>query len=108
MKPPSPTLPPRCTSTLPSKSSFRNPSSFLCMATIDFEKLKAKFDPSDLEWRIGQAGESNGKVWATALAYLTSRAVMDRLDEACGPENWRNEYTAGPSGGVLCGISIKI
>jgi hypothetical protein len=42
------------------------------------------------------------------LAYVTNRAIMERLDNVCGPEGWRNEYIAGPSGGLLCGLSIKV
>ena len=75
--------------------------------TMNLNALQAPFASSDIEWRIGQAGETNSKVWATALAYLTSRAVMDRLDAVCGPENWKNEYRPGPAGGILCGISIR-
>jgi hypothetical protein len=33
---------------------------------------------------------------------------MNRLDEVCGPENWKNEFKAAPDGGILCGISIKV
>ena len=75
---------------------------------MDLMQLRAPFDPSHIEWRIGRAGEKNGKPWASVLAYLTSRAVMDRLDEVCGPENWKNEYDTGPGGGVICGLSIKV
>src|SRR4051812_15570275 len=86
-------------------NSSPNPSP---LSVMDLSKLKEPFPAEDIEWRIGQAGESNGKVWATCLAYLTSRAVMDRLDEVCGPENWQDEYRPGPVGGVICGISIRV
>jgi len=76
------------------------------MSAIDFKALATQFPSEDIEWRIGRAGEAGGKVWASALAYVTNRAIMNRLDEVCGPQNWRNEYTTGPSGGVLCGLSI--
>jgi hypothetical protein len=33
---------------------------------------------------------------------------MDRLDDVCGPQGWKNEFTEGPNGGQLCGIYIKI
>ena len=70
--------------------------------------LAEPFDPKDIEWRIAQAGKKgDGKIWAKVLAYITSRAIMNRLDDVCGPENWRNEYTTGPQGGVLCGISVQ-
>lgn len=77
------------------------------MKEIDFSKLKEPFDARDIEWRLQSAGETNGKVWGKVLAYVTNRAIQTRLDEVCGPENWRNEFIAGPNGGILCGISIK-
>jgi len=70
--------------------------------------LRAPFPVEDVEWRIGQSGMSNGKIWATALAYVTNRAIMERLDEAVGPQNWKNEFVRAPEGGVLCGLSIRI
>ena len=45
---------------------------------------------------------------ALAAAYVTNRAIMDRLDEVCGPENWKNEYRSGPAGGIICGLSIRV
>ena len=39
------------------------------------------------------------------LAYVTNRAIQNRLDEVCGPMGWRNEYRE-ETGGVMCGISI--
>jgi hypothetical protein len=79
---------------------------------MDLKQLAEPFPPSDIEWRIGRAGNKDGKVWATCLAYITNRAIMERLDEVCGPDNWRNEYKTLPIGAndstVLCGISIKV
>lgn len=74
---------------------------------MNLAKLKEPFAPTDIEWRIGRAGKNDKGIWATCLAYVTNRAIMERLDEVCGPENWRNEFTTAPCGGVLCGISIK-
>lgn len=72
------------------------------------ENLKDKFPSSDIEWRVGRCGvKSDGQVWCMALAYITARAIHDRLDEVVGPENWRNEYRAIHSG-VVCGIGIRI
>ena len=35
------------------------------MSDIDkLRKLHAKFAPTDLEWRLQQCGEKNGKIWA--------------------------------------------
>lgn len=75
---------------------------------MNLQELKKPFATSDVSWRIGQAGKNGERVWAKVLAYLDNRAIMDRLDEVCGPENWRNEYAKGPEGGVLCCIYIKI
>lgn len=76
---------------------------------MDLSRLREPFDAQHIEWRLAQAGATkDGRIWAQVLAYITSRAVMDRLDEVCGPENWRNAYAAGPTGGILCGLSIKV
>ena len=76
---------------------------------MDLSKLKDCFEPNDIEWRLQQCGKTkDGKIWGMALAYVTNRAIMNRLDEVCGPENWKNEFKAAPDGGILCGISIKI
>lgn len=76
---------------------------------MDLKYLQTPFPAEDIEWRVGRSGISNsGKPFVMALAYLTSRAVMERLDQVCGPENWQNEYEAGPSGGIICGISIRV
>ena len=71
-----------------------------------FTKLAAPFNPSDLEWRAGATNQD--KTTALALAYITSRAVMDRLDEVISPENWRDEYQPSPDGGLICGLSLRV
>jgi hypothetical protein len=70
---------------------------------MDLSKLREPFAAGDIEWRVQQAGEKDGKVWAKVLAYVTNRAIM-----VCGPENWRNEFAAAPCGGIMCGISVKV
>lgn len=75
---------------------------------IDFSKLREPFYPNEIEWRLQSCGETNGKVWGMCLAYVTNRAIQNRLDEVCGPQNWKNEYSKAPDGGILCGISIKV
>jgi hypothetical protein len=75
---------------------------------MNLERLKEPFPVNDVSWRIGQAGKNGDRVWAKVLAYLDNRAIMERLDDVCGPANWRNEYAKGPEGGVLCCIYIKI
>ena len=49
-------------------------------------RLRDPFAPEDIEWRVQQAGEKNGRPWARVLAYVTNRAIMERLDEVVGPE----------------------
>ena len=71
-----------------------------------FAQLAAPFSPSDLEWRAGATNKDKTK--ALALAYITSRAVMDRLDEVVSPENWCDEYRPGPDGGLVCGLTIRV
>jgi hypothetical protein len=71
-----------------------------------FSRLAEPFDPSDLEWRPGATNAD--KTRALALTYITSRAVMDRLDEVVGPENWRDDFKPGPDGGLICGLSLRI
>ncbi|MFL5327816.1 MAG: Rad52/Rad22 family DNA repair protein [Gemmataceae bacterium] len=80
-------------------------------AELDLKKLAEPFAREDIEWRIGRSGKTEKGFWATALAYLTNRAIMQRLDDVCGPQRWRNEYRewqVGDKFGVLCGISIKV
>lgn len=81
--------------------------------TIDLSKLTEPFPETDIEWRIGQSGTKTGGVWANALAYIQARAIMDRLDSVCGPENWKVDYHQVPAAegvtpGVMCRIYIKI
>jgi hypothetical protein len=71
-------------------------------------KLREPFPARDIEWRVQRSGEKNGKIWAMVLAYVNNRAIMDRLDSVVGPDGWVNQYVAGPNGGVMCGISIKL
>jgi hypothetical protein len=77
---------------------------------MELSHLSNKFATEDIEWRIGRAGKSGDKIWATCLAYVTNRAIMDRLDSVCSPENWQNEFAEwkiGNDHGVRCGISIR-
>lgn len=74
---------------------------------IDFTKLREPFAPDDVEWRIQSAGvTSAGKAWGIVVAYVTNRAIQTRLDTVVGAENWQNEYSKAPGGGILSGISI--
>ncbi len=74
--------------------------------TIDFRRLQRHFTAIDIEWKPIVYTKDRSR--AMAAPYINSRAIMDRLDEVCGPENWRNEFAVGPDGGVLCAISIFV
>ena len=81
------------------------------MKLMDLATLKDKFPEEDVLWRVGRCGVKGdfktGKVWVEALAYIDNRAIMDRLDDACGAENWQNEIRI-EGDFVLCGIGICI
>ena len=74
---------------------------------MDLSLLREPFPEADIEWRPQRSGMSaKGQPYAMTLAYISNRAVMDRLDEVCGEANWRNEFKPSPNGGIMCGISI--
>lgn len=75
--------------------------------SIDFSKLAEPFPAEDIEWRVQSSGKKGNKIWAKVLAYVTNRAIMERLDTVCGPQNWKNYFEKAPDGGVMCGIAIK-
>ena len=70
-----------------------------------YEKLKEKFAESDIEYRIGALNSDKTK--GLALAYVSARAIQNRLDEVVGFENWKVSYRE-IQGGFLCTLSIKI
>ena len=72
----------------------------------NLRRLQHFFSNTDIEWKPVRS--TPDKKRAMVVAYISNRAIMDRLDQVCGPENWRNEYRQGPDGGVLCGISIRV
>ncbi len=72
--------------------------------------LSQPFPQEDLEWRVQSAGETNGRFWARIIAYVTNRAIQQRLDDTVGINGWRNEFLPLPNSvgnGAMCGISIK-
>lgn len=72
------------------------------------KKLQAYFKPDELEWRIAMSGKSGDRIWAQLLVYVTSRAVMNRMDEVFGPDNWSSNIKYGPDSQVLCELSAFI
>lgn len=76
--------------------------------------LKAPFKPEDIEWKPQSATERNGQISVLVVPYLNARAIMDRLDEVCGPM-WKSEFeqmslntAKGTKQGFSCRLAIKI
>jgi hypothetical protein len=74
---------------------------------IRWERLAEPFAADEIEWRLARTGERDGKPWAKCLAYVTARAIQNRLDEVFGIGGWKNEYREGPGGGCICRIWFK-
>lgn len=75
--------------------------------SIEWSRLTEPFPAGDVEWRVSRTGKNNNGVWAKVLAYITARAIHERLDEVFGPGGWKNEFREGPSGGVICRIYFR-
>jgi hypothetical protein len=72
---------------------------------IDQEALAAPFPPECVSFRVGSTTKDKSK--GMALAYVSARDVMDRLDEVCGPGGWQCRYL--PDGArMACEIGIRV
>lgn len=71
-----------------------------------FDALSEPFPTDFIEWRIGSTNKEKTK--GLALAYIDARAVMDRLDTVCAPENWQCNYLFGNGSSVVCNIGIRV
>jgi len=74
---------------------------------MKLEMLKDPFPASDISWRAQSCGKKNNKFWVMCLAYIDARNVMNRLDDVCGPENWKVIYREMKES-FLCGLSIRV
>ena len=63
-----------------------------------FAALNAPFEGDEVRTRT-QAGRQ--------LAYITARAVMNRLDTVLGPENWWDDYAPGENS-VVCRLTVRL
>lgn len=77
------------------------------MKKEDFAKLKEPFLSKDIEWRLQSCGKNNGKLWGKCLAYVTSRAVQERLDSVCGPDGWQVKIEK-TGDAYLATISVRV
>jgi len=72
---------------------------------MNLQDLHTPFPAAEIEWRVGS---TNGdKTSGLALAYLTARHVMERLDAVCGPENWQDRYEFHGAR-TVCYLSLRI
>jgi hypothetical protein len=70
------------------------------------EKLECPFPPSRVSWRIGRKNQEKTK--AQLLAYIDARDVMERLDRACGFENWQCRYSMAEGTLLICEVGLRI
>jgi|TARA_R110000824_G_scaffold36301_2_gene113000 hypothetical protein len=68
-------------------------------------ELQAPFPMVDIEWRV-QREVKNGAA-AMVLAYVTNRAIQQRLDDVFGVFGWQNRFKPGASGGLICELSVR-
>lgn len=68
------------------------------------EKLQAPFLPEEIEWRVGSTTRDKSK--GLALAYVTNRAIQNRLDDVFGIFGWKNEFAEWKDKSQICGISV--
>lgn len=73
-----------------------------------WDKLSGPFPPGQVQWRIKVL--SKDKQRALVVPYVDTRTVLDRLDEAVGPEGWQDSYRVllaeGDSYAVVCRLSL--
>lgn len=69
-------------------------------------KLQAPFPAEDVEWRVDRGQKTTSGNFVFVLAYITNRAIQNRLDEAFGPFGWRNEFREWKGQSQICGISV--
>jgi len=68
-----------------------------------FDALCQPFPSGFVEWRVGSTNGDKG----LPLCYIDARAVMDRLDSVCGPDNWQCNYTQTGNGSIVCNLGIR-
>jgi len=83
------------------------------MASDQLTLLRTPFPEQDVQLKPAVLSKDSRR--ALALAYIEARAVMDRLDEAVEPSNWRDSYRVladrrgdGGQVEVECRLSIHL
>lgn len=70
-----------------------------------YQAMRAPFPANEIEWRVGSTNADKSK--GMALAYLTARHIMDRLDETVGGANWQDRYEFHGAR-TVCYLSVRI
>lgn len=73
---------------------------------MNLELLDEPFHVSQIHWRVGSTDKEKRN--GMALAYLDSRDVMDRLDQAAGTANWQSEHCWSDGKKLNCRIGVLI
>lgn len=68
------------------------------------KELKSPFLYEDIDWKVQVTNKD--KTQGMAVAYLDSRAIQKRLDEAVGAMNWTNEFMLWQDKAQICGIGL--
>lgn len=68
------------------------------------KELKSPFPYEDIDWKVQVTNKD--KTRGMAVAYLDSRAIQKRLDEAVGAMNWTNEFMLWQDKAQICGIGL--
>jgi hypothetical protein len=66
--------------------------------------LAAPFEASEVKFKP-QAVKGNR---CLAMAYVSARTVMDRLDDVLGVGEWQDSYDLLPDGSVMCRLAVRI
>jgi hypothetical protein len=79
-------------------------SGILSGSALLLRKLADPFAAEEIQWKPGQVKGDR----ALALAYINTRAVMDRLDDVLGPDSWEDRYEVLASGDVVCTLKCRV
>lgn len=77
-------------------------------ASINLSRLAEPFHQEDIEWRVSRAGQGNRGIWCQVLAYVTARAIEQRLDDVCGPAGWQLTQPVQFIHGQKCAMGVGI
>lgn len=69
--------------------------------------LSAFFPETDIQWKPDRFVKTQNGLKAIMLAFVDNRAIQERLDDVCGPGNWRNSFQRWGTKGVLCSLEIR-